>query len=106
MTGRAGGAAKRICAGLLMAACMVVLAGCNNRNSPEATPATAAGEPSSTVSSPTSVEDAQLLMEINKAIAEVTQEAMQRPKEDRMTAEEINARIRQKIDEIKARQQK
>lgn len=56
-----------------------------------------------TPSLPANAEDAKVLMEINQIIFEVTQQAMQRPKTDRMTAEEIDALIRSRIEELKAR---
>lgn len=47
-------------------------------------------------------EDAERLMEINRIVFEVTQEAIARPKEDRMTREEIDALIRSRIEELDA----
>lgn len=57
------------------------------------------GEP--VASAPVDGEDAQLFMEINQAIFEVTQEAAKRPQNDRMTSEEVNQLITSKIQEIK-----
>jgi hypothetical protein len=55
--------------------------------------------------SPATAEEARLLLEINQVIAEVTKEAIERPKDQRMTKEEINALITSRIEELKARQQ-
>jgi hypothetical protein len=59
-----------------------------------------------TASLPPGADDARLLMEINQVIFQVTQEAAQRPSDQRMTAEEINELIRSRIEEIRARHQK
>lgn len=59
-----------------------------------------------TASLPAGADDARLLMEINQVIFQVTQEAAQRPSDQRMTAEEINQLIRSRIEEIRARHQK
>ena len=59
-----------------------------------------------TASLPAGADDARLLMEINQAIFQVTQEAAQRPSDQRMTSEEINELIRSRIEEIRARHQK
>ena len=54
-----------------------------------------------TPSLPAGSEDAKTALAINQIIFEVTQEALNRPKDQRMTAEEINARIQTRIEELK-----
>lgn len=54
-----------------------------------------------TPSLPAGSEDAKTALAINQIIFEVTQEALNRPKDQRMTAEEINARIQSRIEELK-----
>ena len=54
-----------------------------------------------TPSLPAGSEDAKTALAINQIIFEVTQEALDRPKDQRMTAEEINARIQTRIEELK-----
>ena len=49
--------------------------------------------------------DAQLLTEINQIILDVTQQAVSRPKEERMSSEQVAALIRSRIDELKQREQ-
>lgn len=77
-------------------------AGESGSGDPEAREQSPAATPS--VTAPADPEEAQIMAEINKAIADVTAEAAARPKDDRMTPEEVEERIRQKIDEIRARQ--
>lgn len=48
-------------------------------------------------------DDAETVMAINQIIFEVTQEAINRPKEDRMTSEEISALIETRIKELRER---
>lgn len=48
-------------------------------------------------------QEAQLLVGVNQVIAEVTKEAMERPKDDRMTPEEVRALIRERIAELGVR---
>lgn len=48
-------------------------------------------------------EDAQRLIEVNQIISEVTQEALDRPKDDRMTPEEVGALVRERIAELEVR---
>lgn len=48
-------------------------------------------------------EEAARALEIQRIIFEVTQEAIKRPKDDRMSAEEIEAAINTRITELKAR---
>lgn len=66
------------------------------------------GSPSLIPDSSESVEggdEAELLMEINQVIFEVTQEAIARPSDQRMTSEEIAALIRSRIEELKQARQ-
>ena len=53
---------------------------------------------------PAGGEDAQLLTEINQIILDVTQQAVNRPKEERMSSEEVAALIRSRIDDLKQRE--
>jgi hypothetical protein len=55
-----------------------------------------------TVSVPADAKEAKLLMEINQVIFQVTQEALQRPKDQRMTAEEISALVRSRVKELQS----
>lgn len=48
-------------------------------------------------------EDAKRIVELNKIIAEVTQEAINRPKDQRMSTEEVSQLIRTRIEEIGVR---
>lgn len=48
-------------------------------------------------------QEAQLLVGVNQVIAEVTKEAMERPKDERMTPEEIRALIRERIAQLGVR---
>lgn len=48
-------------------------------------------------------EDAKRLVEINQVIAEVTGEAIKRPKDQRMSSEEISQLIQTRIEEISVR---
>lgn len=52
---------------------------------------------------PEGVEGAELVFDINKIIAEVTQEAAERPKDHRMKAEEVTDLLREQIDELVVR---
>ncbi|HEX2149798.1 MAG TPA: hypothetical protein VHI31_06475 [Actinomycetota bacterium] len=49
--------------------------------------------------------DAQLLTEINQIILDVTQQAVNEPKEERMSSEEVAALIRSRIDDLKQREE-
>lgn len=44
------------------------------------------------------------MMAINQIIFEITQDAINRPKDQRMTSEEINALIQSRIKELRERQ--
>lgn len=44
--------------------------------------------------------EARRLAEVNRIIAEVTEEAMQRPKDQRMTADQINELINSRIEQL------
>ena len=57
-----------------------------------------------TPSLPAGSQDAETVMAINQIIFEVTQEAINRPKDDRMTSEEISALIQSRIEELRKRQ--
>ncbi len=57
-----------------------------------------------TPSLPAGSEDAETVMAINQIIFEVTQDAINRPKDQRMTSEEINALIQSRIKELRERQ--
>jgi hypothetical protein len=56
-----------------------------------------------TPSLPAGSEDAETVMAINQIIFEVTQEAINRPKDQRMTSEEISALIQSRIEELRER---
>jgi hypothetical protein len=55
------------------------------------------------VAVPADAEEAKLLMEINQMILQVTQEALERPKDQRMSAEEISAMVRSRVEELESR---
>ncbi len=57
-----------------------------------------------TPSLPAGSEDAETVMAINQIIFEITQDAINRPKDQRMTSEEINALIQSRIKELRERQ--
>lgn len=66
------------------------------------TPAADTGTTTNPAAPPVSAEDAELLAEINQVITEVTKEALERPEDQKMTAEEIQQRITSRIEELKA----
>jgi predicted dinucleotide-binding enzyme len=114
------GTSSRVVAGLLVASGCAVTAAVwiSSNDSPaslnSAQPATAgsaanitgAATESAVLALPTpSVPGAaQQISDINKIISEVTQLAVQRPKDQRMSAEEIDALITSRIEELKAQQ--
>ncbi|MDQ4148518.1 MAG: hypothetical protein M3164_00755 [Actinomycetota bacterium] len=51
---------------------------------------------------PNDPEQVKRLKEVNQVIFEVTQEALKRPKDQRMTPEEISALVRARIQELSA----
>lgn len=111
---------SRVLNGCLIATLMISgLAGCGSGEGAEATGKVAATPASTNEGVPSagqagkpvipSIEvsgdanQARMLTEINQAMADVTKEALSRPKDDRMTAEEIDLLIRSRIEQIKAK---
>lgn len=68
-----------------------------------ATPAVPGAVAYPTPSLPADSDDAETVMAINQIVFEVTQEAINRPKDDRMTSEEISALIESRIKELRER---
>jgi hypothetical protein len=64
-------------------------------------PAAPGAVPFPTPSLPAGSEDAETVMAINQIIFEITQDAINRPKDQRMTSEEINALIQSRIKELR-----
>lgn len=104
---------KKVVAGICLASLLVVAgitAFAANRDVPKSAASTdsktsendsQAAVPANSV--PADEEDAKLLLEINEVIFQVTQEAIQRPNDQRMTPDEISALIRSRIEELEAR---
>lgn len=100
---------------LIAVVLMAALAGCgdgaDDSDSPKA--AASAGSTETSAKASTAIpeielpegasEHAKRLVEINQIIAEVTQEAINRPKDQRMSSEEISQLIRTRIEEISVR---
>lgn len=91
---------------VLLAGVAVLAIGADGTSEPASKEATEAAEmpASPTVplpSMPAEIQqEAQLLVGVNQVIAEVTKEAMERPKDERMTPEEVRALIRERIAEL------
>lgn len=94
---------------VLLAGVAVMAVGADGKSEPTSKESTEAAEtPASPVvpmpSMPAEIQqEAQLLVGVNQVIAEVTKEAMERPRDDRMTPEEVRALIRQRIAELGVR---
>ena len=99
---------------LIAVVLMAALAACGDAGDDSASPKAAASTSSETSAKASGAipeielpegasKDAQKLVEINQIIAEVTQEAINRPKDQRMSSEEISQLIRTRIEEISVR---
>lgn len=54
-----------------------------------------------TISLPADTDEAKALLQVQQMIAEVTREAMERPRADRMSAEEVKEMVLSRIEELK-----